>query len=60
MCNTEGFWILTRDIASELLHGELHLERMAKDRSCWSHHTHVVKELPVSSVSHHRSLKQQP
>lgn len=52
MCNTEGFWILTRDIASELFHSELHLEGMSKDSGCCSHHTHVINELPVSSVTH--------
>lgn len=40
MCNTEEFWILTRDTASELFHSELHLEGMAKRSSRGSHHIH--------------------
>lgn len=52
MCNTEGFWILTRDMASELFHSELHLEGTAEDSGRWSHRTQVVNELPASSLTH--------
>ena len=52
MCNTEGFWILTRDVASELFHGELHLEGTTKDSNRWSHGTRVLNEPPASSVTH--------
>ena len=52
MCNTEGFWILTCDTASESFHGELHLEGTARDSGHWSHCTHIINERLVSSMTH--------
>lgn len=52
MCKTEGFWILTRDIASKLFHSELHLEGTSKGSGCWSHCAHIINGLPESPVTH--------